>query len=84
MKAQRYGTQCVVVSIDVYKSKNNRYEVFKLWRYPNRTRSCRMGKTCTDFGAGEIMLNSINNDGTLEGYDNDLNRMVAEALGIRL
>lgn len=81
--AKRYGTQCVVVSIDVYKSKNNRYEVFSnCGAIPTGLDPVEWAKRVQDFGAGEIMLNSINNDGTLEGYDNDLNRMVAEALEI--
>ena len=76
---KKYGTQCVVVSMDVYKSKNNSYEVFS--NCGTILEQCRLdpenGQNVRKiFGAGEIMLNSINNDGTLEGYDNNLNRMV--------
>lgn len=81
--ANKFGSSCVVVSIDVRKNKKNKYEVFS-----------QFGSTETGFdpvdwaiqveklGAGEIILTSIDKDGTLEGYDNELNYSVASSVNI--
>ena len=81
--AKKFGTQCVVVSIDVYKSENGKYEVFgNCGKHPTGLDPVKWAKRAQELGAGEIMLTSINKDGTLEGYDNELNSMVAEAVNI--
>lgn len=83
--AKKYGTQCVVVSIDAKKIQNDKYEVFsKCGTYPTGLDPVKWAKQAQDYGAGEIMLNSIDKDGSLEGYDNDLNSLVSEAIDIPL
>tara|TARA_B100000963_G_scaffold350987_1_gene361965 strand:- start:671 stop:1417 length:747 start_codon:yes stop_codon:yes gene_type:complete len=83
--AKKYGSQCVVVSIDAKKVKSDKYEVF------SKHGTCATGldpvkwaKETQNFGAGEIMLTSIDKDGSLEGYDNNLNSLVSEAIDIPL
>ena len=81
--AQIFGSQCVVVSIDAKKKKNGGYEVY----IANGTQPTGMdpvtwAKIAADYGAGEILIASIDKDGSLEGYDNELNKQVAEAVNI--
>jgi cyclase len=81
--ADHAGSQAAVVSMDVKRNLLGRYEVF--------TR-CGQKKTGLDpvkhavemekMGAGEIIVNSIDRDGTMQGYDVDLVRKVADAVGI--
>tara|TARA_Y100000996_G_C22534399_1_gene647780 strand:+ start:740 stop:1486 length:747 start_codon:yes stop_codon:yes gene_type:complete len=81
--AKKYGTQCVVVSIDAKKLKNGKYEVFsKCGTNPTGLDPVKWAKQAQDYGAGEIMLTSIDKDGSLEGYDNELNSIVSEAIDI--
>jgi len=81
--AKKYGSQCVIVSVDVKKNKNGKYEVFSN-KGSNSTGidPVKWAKKVQDLGAGEIMLTSIDKDGSLEGYDNKLNRIVSEAVKI--
>ena len=67
--AKRYGEQCVVASIDVRKVDDD-------WLCFTQAGSCDTGRTVCDFvrevrdrGAGEILITSIERDGTMEGYD---------------
>ena len=81
--AKLFGAQCVVVSIDAKKSPDGSYEVFTEFG----TKATGMdpvawAKKAQALGAGEIMITAIDKDGTLEGYDNALNKMVADAVDI--
>lgn len=81
--AQAYGSQCVVVSIDAKKNDKREYEVFiDFGKTPTGLNPAEWAKKAEDLGAGEIMITSIEKDGSLEGYDNELNRIVSEAVGI--
>lgn len=80
--AESFGSQCVVVSIDVRRVAD-RYEVFTdLGTRPTGLDPVAWAQRAQDLGAGEVFLTSIERDGTLEGYDNELNRRVADALDI--
>lgn len=81
--AETFGAQCVVVSIDARKNGNGHYEVCTSFgREPTGLEPAAWAKRAQDLGAGEIMITSIDRDGALEGYDNDLNRRVSEAVQI--
>lgn len=81
--AKKYGSQCVVVSIDVKKKQNGKYEVFsKCGTHATGLDPVQWAKKVQDYGAGEIMLTSIDKDGSLQGYDNELNALVTEAVEI--
>jgi len=81
--AKKFGTQCVVVSIDVKKNNNGEYKVFTEFGQ-KATNLCpkEWSKRVEEYGAGEILLTSIEKDGSLEGYDNELNSIVSEAVNI--
>ncbi len=81
--AKLYGSQCVVVSIDARKKDNNDYEVFTEYgKIPTGLKPEVWAKKVQELGAGEIMITSIEKDGSLEGYDNKLNKLVSEAIDI--
>jgi len=81
--AKKYGAQCVVVSIDAKKVTTNKYEVFTEFGVKS-TGICpsAWAKEVENRGAGEILITSIDKDGTLEGYDNELNRLISESVTI--
>jgi imidazole glycerol-phosphate synthase subunit HisF len=80
--ARRFGSQCVVVSIDVRKDADG-YRVYKnCGRDATEWRPEDLARQVEKLGAGEILLNSINRDGSLEGYDNDLNLLVVRSVTI--
>lgn len=81
--ARDFGSQSVVVSIDVKKTFWGRYEVFT--HGGARSAKCdpvSYARQMEGLGAGEILLNSIDRDGTLTGYDQRLIRDVAEAVTV--
>jgi cyclase len=83
--AREFGSQAVVVSIDVKKTLLGRYEV----RSHSGTKGTKLdpgtwARQVQDMGAGEIMLTSIERDGTMRGYDLDLIGKVSEATNVPL
>lgn len=83
--AQSYGSQCVVVSIDAMKGKDGDYWVYTdFGKTETEFDPASWAIECEKYGAGEIVLTSIDRDGMLEGYDNDLNRAVADKINIPL
>ncbi|MGH7897136.1 MAG: imidazole glycerol phosphate synthase subunit HisF [Candidatus Binatia bacterium] len=80
--AERFGTQCIVVAIDAKRS-GGRWEVFTHGgRNPTGLDAIEWAARMERFGAGEILLTSMDRDGTKEGYDLGLTREVAEAVRI--
>jgi imidazole glycerol-phosphate synthase subunit HisF len=81
--AELFGSQSVVVSIDVKKNLFGKYRVFSHGgRRSVKIDPVSFAKQMEQTGAGEILLNSIDRDGTGTGYDLELIRSVAEAVRI--
>ena len=81
--AERFGSQCIVVSIDAKAVGVNRWEVFSHGgRKSTGLEAIEWAKRACDLGAGEIVLNSIDADGTKAGYDLEVTRAVSEAVGV--
>jgi imidazole glycerol-phosphate synthase subunit HisF len=81
--ASSYGAQCVVLSMDVGRHADGRYEVFaEFGQRPTGLDPVAWARQGQALGAGEILVTSVDRDGSLEGYDNDLNRRVAEAVTV--
>lgn len=81
--ASRYGTQCVVVGIDARKNTDGTYICHS--HSGSRSRNidpASWAKTMEEKGAGEILITSIERDGTMQGYDLDLIRMVSQSVTI--
>ena len=80
--AKKYGSQCVIASIDVKKNKNN-FQVFSHLGVKNTKKIVHdWALELEKLGAGEIMLNSIDLDGSLRGYDLKLCKIVSSAVNI--
>lgn len=81
--AKLFGSQCVIVSIDARKNDAGGYEVFtEFGAHPTGLSPALWAQEAQKRGAGEIFITSIDKDGSLEGYDNELNRQIAEAVDI--
>lgn len=80
--AKRFGSQCIVVAIDA-KRKGNSWEVYiHGGRTPTGIDAVEWAKKVESLGAGEILLTSMDKDGTKDGYDIELNRAISEAVNI--
>ncbi len=81
--ARRFGRQCVVVAIDAKRVADGRWEVFTHGgRTPTGLDALDWAQRVTDLGAGEILLTSMDADGTLGGYDIELTRSIVEAVDV--
>jgi cyclase len=81
--AEKFGSQCIVVSIDCRKVALDKWEVFSHGaRKPTGLDAIEWAKRAVALGAGEIVLNSIDADGTREGYDLVITRRISEAVGV--
>jgi len=80
--AKQFGNQCVVVAIDT-KFEDNEWKVFV---HGGRTvtplTTVKWAKQVAELGAGEILLTSMNNDGTKAGFALDITKQVSEAINI--
>ncbi|HEX6331771.1 MAG TPA: imidazole glycerol phosphate synthase subunit HisF [Actinomycetota bacterium] len=81
--ADRFGTQCMVVAIDA-KRRNGGWEVFvDAGRTPTGLDAVRWAVEATErHGAGEVLLTSMDRDGTGEGYDLELLAAVGDSVGV--
>ncbi len=80
--AERFGSQCIVVAIDA-KRVANHWEVFTHGgRNPSGIDACEWSKRVESYGAGEILLTSMDRDGTKAGYDLELTRTISNAINI--
>lgn len=80
--AVHFGTQCVVASIDARRENGNYYCYASCGQKPTRRKAHDWAKEVADRGAGEIIITSIEKDGTMGGYDLELIRQVSEAVRI--
>ena len=81
--AARFGAQCIVISIDAKRHEDERYEVFShSGKAPTGLDPADWARRVEELGAGEIFLNSIDRDGSGQGYDLDLIRRVTAATSI--
>jgi len=82
--AERFGSQCVVVAVDAKRVHDSGFwEVFTHGgRKPTGIDAIKWAKKVEELGAGEIMLTSMDRDGTKDGYDLELTRAVSEAVKI--
>jgi cyclase len=80
--ARKFGSQCIVVAIDA-KSGGDHFEVFTHGgREPTDIDAVEYAKTVEKNGAGEILLTSMDRDGTREGFNIPLTRAIADAVNI--
>ncbi|GGI19678.1 imidazole glycerol phosphate synthase subunit HisF [Oxalicibacterium faecigallinarum] len=81
--AKKYGSQCIVVAIDAKKASDGRWEVFTHGgRKATGLDAIEWARKMEGLGAGEILLTSMDRDGTRSGFDLDLTRSVSDAISI--
>jgi len=81
--AAEFGAQCVVVAIDARADADGGFEVFTHGgRTPTGIDAVAWGQEAEDRGAGEILLTSMDRDGTKEGFDLALMRSITDAVGV--
>ena len=81
--SDRFGSQCIVVAIDARRRNGGGWEVFTHGgRNPTGIDAVSWAAMMEDFGAGEILLTSMDRDGTEDGYDLELTRTISETVGI--
>jgi cyclase len=81
--ARKFGSQCITVAIDAKQTAPNHFEVFT---HGGRTATgidaVEHAKRMVEYGAGEILLTSMDRDGTKKGYDIPLTRAVSDAVSV--
>jgi imidazole glycerol-phosphate synthase subunit HisF len=81
--ATEFGAQCVVVAIDARRRADGGFEVFTHGgRTPTGLDAVEWARRAAEEGAGEILLTSMDRDGTKAGFDVELTRAVAEAVNV--
>jgi cyclase len=85
--AARYGSQCIVVAIDARRRQSDAPEHgWEVFTHGGRTRSgldaVQWARRVVELGAGEILLTSMDRDGTRAGFDLELTRAVSEAVSV--
>ena len=87
--AKKFGNQCIVVAIDAKRSagevsgRSSEFEVFTHGgRNPTGINAIAWAKRMAEYGAGEILLTSMDRDGTKQGFDLELTRAIADTVTI--
>ena len=81
--AEKFGSQCIVAAIDAKKGEKGNYEIFTHGgRKPTGIDAVEHAKKLVGYGAGEILLTSMDTDGVQQGFDCALTRAVSRATHI--
>ena len=81
--AEKFGSQCIVAAIDAKKAANGKFEIFTHGgREATGIDAVDYAKKAMALGAGEILLTSMDRDGTKAGYDLPLTRAIADAVTV--
>ncbi len=81
--AEKFGSQCVVVAIDAKREANGQYQVYTHGgRNPSEREAIEWAREVERLGAGEILLTSIDRDGTQMGYNLELTQAIVDAVNI--
>src|SRR4029079_8688804 len=81
--AREFGAQCVVVAIDARRRPDGGFGVYTHGgRNPTERDAVGWAAECEQRGAGEILLTSMDRDGTRDGFDLELTRAVVDAVGV--
>lgn len=81
--AKRFGNQCIVLAIDAKKCAPGKWEVYiNAGRTPTGFDAIEWAARGVDAGAGEILLTSMDRDGTCEGYDLELTEAIASSVSV--
>ena len=80
--SSKFGSQCIVIAIDA-KRKGDGWEIFTHGgRKETGINAIKFAKQMEEYGAGELLVTSMDRDGTQKGYDIDLMKEISEMVGI--
>ena len=83
--ANKFGSQCIVVAIDAKRVENGEFQVFTHGgRIATGINAVEWAKQMVDYGAGEILLTSMDRDGTKKGFDIPLTKLIASSISVPL
>ncbi|GAB5469871.1 MAG: imidazole glycerol phosphate synthase subunit HisF [Rhodospirillales bacterium] len=81
--ARKFGSQCITVAVDAKRVDEDRFEIFTHGgREPTGLEAVSWAQRLVALGAGEILLTSMDRDGTRDGYDLPLTRAIADAVPV--
>lgn len=81
--ASKFGDQCIVVAVDAKSVRENKFEIFTHGgREATGIDAVEWSKRMTEYGAGEILLTSMDRDGTKQGFNIPLTRAVSDAVPV--
>lgn len=81
--AEKFGSQCIVVAIDAKTVAPGKFEIFTHGgRKPTGIDAVEWAKRMASYGAGEILLTSMDRDGTKQGFNIELTRAIADAVSV--
>ena len=81
--SEKFGNQCIVVAIDAQKNASDQWTVFSHGGRENTGKDAvEWAKEIAARGAGEILLTSMDSDGTKNGYDLELNKLISETVEV--
>ncbi len=81
--AEKFGSQCIVVAIDAKSVAPEKYEIFTHGgRNPTQIDAVEWAKRMVEYGAGEILLTSMDRDGTGKGFDVPMTRAISDAVSV--
>ena len=83
--ANKFGSQCIVVAIDAKRDDSGDFQVFTHGgRIATGINAVEWAKQMVDYGAGEILLTSMDRDGTKKGFDIPLTKLIASSISVPL
>ena len=83
--ANKFGSQCIVIAIDAKRVDNGDFQVFTHGgRIATGINAVEWAKQMVDYGAGEILLTSMDRDGTKKGFDIPLTKLIASSISVPL
>lgn len=81
--AEKFGSQCIVASVDARRTAPGKWEIFTHGgRKTTGIDALEHAVKLADYGAGELLVTSMDGDGTQNGYDLDLTRAIADAVAV--
>ena len=81
--AKKYGSQSIVVSIDIKKNFLGNYKIYSYYQSTNiNIEPIQFAVQMQEYGAGELMVNSVDKDGTMKGFDLDLVKRISASVSI--
>ncbi len=80
--ANQFGSQCIVLAIDTKFENNDWFVYLNGGKVKTETTTVSWAKKAVELGAGEILLTSMNNDGTKNGFANDITKRISEQVNV--